>query len=126
MKIIGLKVWVTRQEPGRRSLVFLRNDTHVGITGLYKISALSESLYVRVGPHDAERPINILAGAHTMMTVLIFFKLAVNPVSLNTLNSMIDEPLNIYDGKIQLPTRPGLGINLDEEFIEAHLDNDRK
>ena len=97
-----------------------------GITELYKISALAESFYVPVSPHDASGPISILAGAHTMMTVPNFYKLEINHASLNSLNSMIDEPLNIYDGKIQLPTRPGLGINLDEEFIEDHLDNDWK
>ena len=97
-----------------------------GITELYKISALAESFYVPVSPHDASGPINILAGAHTMMTVPNFYKLEINHASLNSLNSMIDEPLNICDGKIRLPSRPGLGINLDEEFIEAHLDNDWK
>ena len=61
-----------------------------------------------------------------MMTVLNFYKLEINYTSLNSLNSMIDEPPNINNGKIQLTTRPGLGINLDEEFIEAHLDNDWK
>ena len=79
-----------------------------------------------MSPHDASDPINILAGAHTMMTVLNFYKLEINYASLNSLNSMIDEPLNINNGRIQLTVRPGLGINLDEEFIEAHLDNDWK
>ena len=97
-----------------------------GITELYKISALAESFYVPVSPHDASGPINILAGTHTMMTVPNFYKLEINHASLNSLNSMIDEPLNICDGNRILPSRPGLGINLDEEFIEAHLDNDWK
>jgi galactonate dehydratase len=97
-----------------------------GITELYKISALAESFYVPVSPHDASGPINILAGAHTMMTIPNFYKLEINHASLDSLNSMIDEPLNIDNGKIQLPARPGLGVNLDEEFIEAHLDNDWK
>ena len=61
-----------------------------------------------------------------MMTVLNFYKLEIIYPSLNLLNSMIDEPLNINNGKIQLTSRPSLGINLDEEFIEVHLDNDWK
>ena len=79
-----------------------------------------------MSPHDASDPINILAGAPTIMTVLNFYKLEINYASLNSLNSMIDEPLNINNGKIQLTTRPSLGINLDEEFILAHLTNDWK
>ena len=77
-----------------------------------------------MSPHDASGPINILAGAHVMMTVPNFYKLEINHAALNTLNSMINEPLNVAEGKLIMPKRPGLGIELDEEFIEAHLDED--
>src|SRR5690606_25482018 len=40
-----------------------------GITELKKISALCEAYYVPVSPHDASGPINVVAGAHVMMTV---------------------------------------------------------
>lgn len=95
-----------------------------GITEFYKISMLAESFYIPVSPHDASGPINILAGAHVMMTVPNFYKLEINHAALNTLNSMINEPLNVAEGKLIMPKRPGLGIELDEEFIEAHLDED--
>ncbi|SVD74428.1 uncharacterized protein METZ01_LOCUS427282, partial [marine metagenome] len=38
----------------------------------------------------------------------------------------IDSPLNIVDGKLKMSEKPGLGIELDVEFIEAHLDEDWK
>ena len=85
---------------------------------------LAESFYIPVSPHDASGPINILAGAHVMMTVPNFYKLEINHAALNTLNSMINEPLNVAEGKLIMPKRPGLGIELDEEFKEAHLDED--
>ncbi len=95
-----------------------------GITEFYKIAALAESFYVPVSPHDASGPINILAGAHTMMTVPNFYKLEMNHASLDVLNKMIDEPLKIVEGRLQLPDRPGIGVDLNREFIEAHLDQD--
>jgi len=97
-----------------------------GITELYKIRALSESFRVPDCPHDASGPITYLPGLILMMTVPNFYKLEINHASLNSSNPMLDEPLNINNGKIQLPTHPGLGINLDEKFIETHLDNDWK
>ena len=95
-----------------------------GISELYKISTLAETFYVPVSPHDASGPINILAGAHTMMTVPNFFKLEMNHSSLPTLNMMISEPININQGYLELPSKPGLGVELNEDYLESHLDPD--
>ena len=95
-----------------------------GISELYKISTLAETFYVPVSPHDASGPINILAGAHPMMTVPNFFKLEMNHSSLPTLNMMITEPININQGYLELPSRPGLGVELNEDYLESHLDPD--
>src|SRR3954447_18886167 len=46
-----------------------------GITELKKIATMAEAYYVPVSPHDASGPINVLAGAHVMMTVPNFYKL---------------------------------------------------
>lgn len=95
-----------------------------GISELHKISTLAETFYVPVSPHDASGPINILAGAHTMMTVPNFFKLEMNHSSLPTLNMMISEPININQGYLELPSKPGLGVELNEDYLESHLDPD--
>ncbi len=95
-----------------------------GISELYKISTLAESFYVPISPHDASGPINILAGAHTMMAVPNFYKLEMNHSSLETLNKMISEPINIKHGFLKLSSKPGLGVELDEHFLESHLDPD--
>ena len=47
-----------------------------------------------------------------------------NHASLDILNKMIDEPLNIVNGRLQLPDKPGLGVDLNREFIESNLDQD--
>ena len=97
-----------------------------GISEFHKIANLAESFYIPVSPHDASGPINIMAGAHTMMTVPNFYKLEFNHAQLDSHNSLIDSPLNIVDGKLKMSEKPGLGIELDVEFIEAHLDEDWK
>ncbi len=39
-----------------------------GISEMKKIAILAEAHYVPISPHDAGGPINVLAGAHVMMT----------------------------------------------------------
>ena len=95
-----------------------------GITEMRKIANLAESFYIPVSPHDASGPINILAGAHTMMTVPNFYKLEFNHAALDVHNRLIDHPLDIRDGVLYLSERPGLGVELDEEFLNTHSDPD--
>ena len=59
-----------------------------------------------------------------MMVVPNFYKLEFNHAQLDVHNALIDKPLEIVSGKLQVPNTPGLGVELDVEFIEAHLDED--
>ena len=87
-----------------------------------KIANLAESFYIPVSPHDASGPINILAGAHTMMTVPNFYKLEFNHAALDVHNRLIDHPLDIRDG-VLLPLRddPALGVELGRRVPEHTL-----
>ena len=62
-----------------------------GISEMRKIANMAEAFYIPISPHDASGPINVLSGAHTMMTVPNFYR---------------------------------LGVDLNIEYIEAHLDPD--
>ncbi len=95
-----------------------------GISEMRKIANMAEPFYIPVSPHDASGPINILAGAHTMMTVPNFYKVEINSAWLPQLNRFISAPLDVRDGTLHLSERPGLGVTLDEDFIQAHPDPD--
>lgn len=95
-----------------------------GISEMRKIANMAEPFYIPVSPHDASGPINILAGAQTMMTVPNFYKVEINSAWLPQLNRFITEPLDAADGTLRLSERPGLGVELDEEYIAAHPDPD--
>lgn len=92
-----------------------------GITELKKISAMAETYYIPVSPHDASGPINILAGAHTMMTVPNFHRLETMRADLHAYDAFIDHPLDIRLGQIHLSRRPGIGVTLNKDFLSAHL-----
>jgi galactonate dehydratase len=91
-----------------------------GITELKKISALCEAYYIPVSPHDAAGPINVVAGAQVMMTVPNFYKLETSEWNLSKYDHLIDVPLDNSNGSLKLNPAPGLGIEMNREYLEAH------
>ncbi len=91
-----------------------------GITELKKISALCEAYYVPVSPHDASGPINVVAGAHVMMTVPNFYRLETSRWDLSPYNPFIVTPLDNAGGALRLPRAPGLGIEMNREYLQAN------
>ena len=92
-----------------------------GITELKKISALCEAYYIPVSPHDAAGPINVVAGAHVMMTVPNFYKLETSEWNLHKYDELIDVPLDNSNGSLKLPKKPGLGYEMNREYLEANV-----
>jgi galactonate dehydratase len=88
-----------------------------GISELKKISTLAEAYYVPVSPHDASGPINLLAGAHVMMTTPNFYKLETMRAKLNAYDVLMDYPLEIRNGCLYLSNRPGLGIEMNVDYL---------
>ena len=91
-----------------------------GITELKKISALCEAYYIPVSPHDAAGPINVVAGAQVMMTVPNFYKLETSEWNLSKYDHLIDRPLDNSNGSLKLTQKPGLGIEMNREYLQAH------
>ena len=91
-----------------------------GITELKKIATLAEAHYVPISPHDAGGPINILAGAHVMMTVPNFYRLETSRWDLSGYNELMHTRLDNSNGALKLPRTPGLGIDLNRDYLEAN------
>jgi galactonate dehydratase len=91
-----------------------------GITELKKIATMAEAYYVPISPHDASGPINVMSGAQVMMTVPNFYKLETSRYDLSGYDVMIDHPLDIREGDLYVTERPGIGVNLDPEWLAAH------
>ena len=89
-----------------------------GITELKKISALCEAYFIPVSPHDASGPINVVAGAHVMMTVPNFYKLETSRWDLSEYNKFITKPLDNSNGALKLPKLPGLGLEMNRKYFE--------
>ncbi len=95
-----------------------------GISELKKIATMAETYFVPVSPHNAMGPIQIIAGAHTMMTVPNFYRLEMASLWTPQYNACISPPLDIRKGALYLSNRPGLGVELNMDYIKKHPDPD--
>lgn len=91
-----------------------------GITELKKISTMAEAYYIPMSPHDASGPINVLAGAHVMMTTPNFYKLETSRYDLSVYGDLISPGLEIVNGDLIVPDAPGLGAEVNADFVRAH------
>jgi galactonate dehydratase len=91
-----------------------------GITEMKKIAILAEGYYVPISPHDAGGPINVLAGAHVMMTVPNFYRLETSRWDLSGYNELMHTRLDNSNGTLKLPRVPGLGIEMNRDYLEAN------
>ena len=91
-----------------------------GISEIKKIATMAEAYYVPISPHDASGPINVLAGAHVMASVPNHYRVETSKAKLNAYDVFIDHPLDIRGDKIYLSDRPGLGIELDRDYMRGH------
>ena len=92
-----------------------------GITELKKISTMAEAYYIPVSPHDASGPINVLAGAHVMMTTPNFYKLETSRYNLGAYGAFIEPGLDIRNGDLFVPNTPGLGVEMDMDYLHSHV-----
>jgi galactonate dehydratase len=91
-----------------------------GISELKKIATLAEAYYVPITPHDASGPINVVAGAHVMMTVPNFYRLETHSFDLSDYNELIDEPLDNSNGRLKLGRGAGLGLNMNMDYLRGN------
>jgi len=91
-----------------------------GITELKKIATMAEAYYIPVSPHDASGPINVVAGAHVMMTTPNFYRVETSNQDLSSYNAFIEEPLDNSGGTLKLNGKPGLGIDINMDYFHAN------
>ncbi|GHU78725.1 galactonate dehydratase [Clostridia bacterium] len=84
-----------------------------GITEVRKIAAMAEVYYAQIAPHNPLGPISLAAGLQVAGSIPNF--LCQEQSSMG--EGYLKEPFKIRDGHIDLPKKPGLGIEVDEEYI---------
>jgi galactonate dehydratase len=91
-----------------------------GITEMRKIANLAETYNIPIAPHNPNGPISTLASAHVVATIPNFFKLEFMFSDVPWRDDVLSEPLQIKDGYLDLPSKPGLGVDINEEVLSRH------
>ena len=94
-----------------------------GILQTFKIAAMGADYYMNVAPHNPLGPV-ALAACLQVDTCVANFTAQEHPTLPSKLDlgvGLFKEPFEIKDGYIDIPTKPGLGFEIDEELLKDHL-----
>jgi galactonate dehydratase len=114
--------WGFREVLEKKAAVVLQPDMcHAGgITEVRLIAGMAEAYYADIAPHNPLGPISLAAGVQMAASIPNF--LCQEQVSLG--EGYLKKPFTVRDGYLDLPTGPGLGIELDDHAIESKLNHD--
>lgn len=95
-----------------------------GISELRRIAALAEIYGIQVAPHNPKGPVATAANLHVCATIPNFMIL--EHVHPNPLFEKVQiEPMKMREGHYDLPSQPGLGVDLNEKVIADNPFKDR-
>ncbi len=114
--------WGFREVCEKHAASYLQPDaSHVGgISELRKVANLAEIYYMHIAPHCAIGPVALAACLQVDATIPNF--LIQEHVDHSIGEGILVEPWRVVDGYIELPTAPGLGIEVDEAAVRAESD----
>jgi galactonate dehydratase len=114
--------WGFREILEKRAASILQPDiSHAG--GIFEarlIAGMAESYYAAIAPHCPLGPISLAAGIHLDASIPNF--LAQEHTTFG--EGYLKNPFVFKDGYLELPTAPGLGIELDEEAMKDKIGHD--
>lgn len=91
-----------------------------GITGMKKIAALAEAHYIGMSPHNPNGPLATMMNLHFAAVIPNFHILEVigSEAEEKLMAELIERPVKLQDGELELPEGPGFGVKLNEEALE--------
>jgi len=90
-----------------------------GISESRKIANMAEIYYIPMAPHNNSGPLSTLADCHVCASIPNFLALEFHRMGDQTWDDILltEKPL-IQNGYVVMPDAPGLGAELNEEFIQ--------
>ncbi len=91
-----------------------------GVTEAMRIGAIASAWNLRLAPHLWTGALAFAAGMHVAAASpggwILEYSLGANPL----LHELAEEKFTVRDGCIEVPDRPGLGVTVNEGFVERH------
>jgi galactonate dehydratase len=116
--------WGFREVLEKKAATILQPDLcHAGgISEVRYIAAMAEAYYASIAPHNPMGPISLAAGVQLAASIPNF--LIQEQVSLG--EGYVKKPFQVREGYLELPTAPGLGIELDDNAMADKIGHDWK
>ena len=111
--------WGFREVLEKKAATILQPDLcHAGgITEVRLIAGMAEAYYAGIAPHNPLGPISLAAGIQLAASIPNF--LCQEQVSLG--EGYLKQPFVVRKGYVDVPTGPGLGIELDEKALAKQI-----
>lgn len=91
-----------------------------GVTEAMRIEAIASAFQLRFAPHLWGGALTFASGLHVLSVAstgfIVEYSLGANPM----LHELVIEDFTVVDGHLEIPDRPGLGVTVDEEFVEKY------
>lgn len=91
-----------------------------GISEARKINELAAAHHLHAAPHTFSDVLTVAASLHLVAAspnaVILELDRTYNPL----MTGLIQNPLHVHDGVVELPSGPGLGVEIDWNFVAAH------
>ena len=91
-----------------------------GISEAMRIGTIASAFNLRFAPHLWAGAPCFFAGLHicaaSPASFVVEYSLGANPM----IHDLVEETIEVKDGMIAIPDRPGLGFTISERFLEAH------
>ena len=106
----------------RRAVDVLQPDASRagGVSTVRYAAGLAAAGNVKIATHTWSDAVAILANAHVVASIPNGLTVEVDRTGNPFVDELLDEPLRISRGRLQLPTAPGLGARLDERLIARY------
>src|SRR5262245_30837420 len=116
--------WGFREVLEKKAATVLQPDLcHAGgITECRLIAGMAEAYYAAIAPHNPLGPISLAAGVQLAASIPNF--MCQEQVSLG--EGYLKKPFIVAKGYLDLPTGPGLGIELDDNALADKIGHDWK
>ena len=126
-----MRIATGEEESGRRAFARLINETHIdiiqpdmsrcgGLTEAKKIATFAADNNILCIPHSFKTGILVAASIHLIAAIpnspFLEFSVTESPIRKGILST----PFEMKDGYVNVPQKPGLGIELDEEVIKKY------
>jgi L-alanine-DL-glutamate epimerase-like enolase superfamily enzyme len=91
-----------------------------GISEAMRIGTIASAFNLRLAPHLWAGAPCFFAGLHicaaSPASFVVEYSLGANPM----IHDLVEETVEVNNGMVAIPDRPGLGFTIDEDFLEAH------